>query len=89
MTIDGVETDVEADGHFRHVYVPGLDASLQQDLPFLEKLVRDVGASFIPAARFGHPDTCGFCFRVNLLRLDDAAMGGLYRLVTVLSKING
>jgi histidinol-phosphate/aromatic aminotransferase/cobyric acid decarboxylase-like protein len=83
--IEGVDLDPTADGHFQHVYVRDVPAALQTDMTFLKGIFFAAGASFIPAARFGHPLQSGFCFRVNLLRLDDAAMGGLYRVLKELT----
>jgi histidinol-phosphate/aromatic aminotransferase/cobyric acid decarboxylase-like protein len=84
--MEGADLDPAGDGHFRHVYVPSVPAALQGDMAFLKGIFFTAGASFIPAARFGHPHQSGFCFRVNLLRLDDAAMGGLYRLLRELTR---
>ncbi|HEX4693568.1 hypothetical protein [Sphingomonas sp.] len=76
-----VEHDRAADGHFRQLYFPALDASWQYNRDFLERLIFATGASFIPSARFSHPASSNFCFRINLFRLDDAGVGALHRLM--------
>lgn len=88
MTAIGVRSslsvDRETDGHFVMLYWPKLPMSLGRDRKVLAELMTASGAALIPASRNHHPERYGFSFRVNLLRLDDAGLGGLKRLADAL-----
>jgi histidinol-phosphate/aromatic aminotransferase/cobyric acid decarboxylase-like protein len=79
-----VDVDRDPDGHFVMLYWPALPMSLSVERTFLENIVEASGAVAIPASRNRHPERYGFAFRVNLLRLDEAGLGGLKRLADVL-----
>lgn len=73
--------DKDTDGHFVTLYWPGLPASLGLDHRFLSRLLSESYALPIPSIRNRHPVRCGFCFRVNLFRMDEAGLGGVSRLI--------
>lgn len=73
--------DVETDGHFVMLYWPKLPMSASLNSKFMSEIVDVSGALPIPASRNRHLETDGFAFRINLMRLDAAGLGGLKRLV--------
>jgi len=81
-----ISLDEGPDGHFIMVYWPHVPMAASQDRGFMKRVIDASGAMPIPASRNGHPGRYGFAFRVNLLRLDDAGLGGLRRLADVLDR---
>jgi histidinol-phosphate/aromatic aminotransferase/cobyric acid decarboxylase-like protein len=73
--------DKDTDGYFVMLYWPALPASLGEDKAFIAQMLAASGALPIPSSRNRHPPECGFSFRVNLFRLDDAALGATSRLI--------
>lgn len=82
-----VSSDEGTDGHFVMLYWPHIPMSQSRDAAFLKAIVYESGAVPMPAARNRHPEAYGFAFRVNLLRLDDAGLGGLKRLADALDRL--
>ena len=82
-----LEIDSAADGYFRTVYCPELEASCGNDTVFLRHLIFDTGATLIPGSRNMMDPSVGFCFRVNLAALDQESLGGLQRVCQKLSFI--
>ena len=78
--------DAETDGHFIMLYWPHLPMALSRSRKFLRETISASGAVPIPASRNRHPEQYGFAFRVNLLRLDEAGLGGLKRLASELDQ---
>src|SRR3984885_2538088 len=81
-----ISLDEETDGHFVMIYWSDLPMALSRDRKFMQSIIQASAAVPIPASRNGHPEQYGFAFRVNLLRLDDAGLGGLRRLADVLDQ---
>jgi histidinol-phosphate/aromatic aminotransferase/cobyric acid decarboxylase-like protein len=81
-----ISVDEGVDGHFIMVYWPHLPMTYSRDRDFMKQIIDESGAVPIPASRNGHPERYGFAFRINLLRLDDAGLGGLSRLARVLDQ---
>lgn len=81
-----ISLDEECDGHFRMLYWPNL-SSAKMDQGLIRKVLFESGALPMPASRNRHPEENGFAFRVNLLRLDDAGLGGLRRLADALDAL--
>jgi histidinol-phosphate/aromatic aminotransferase/cobyric acid decarboxylase-like protein len=81
----GVSTDEDTDGYFVTLYWQSLSASLGESHAFLRDILMASGALPIPSSRNRHPPKCGLCFRVNLFRLDDAALGAASRLVDAIN----
>lgn len=79
-----ITLDANPDGHFVLLYWPTIAMSAVTPHPVLSHLIEASGAVPMPASRNMHPEQYGFCFRVNLLRLDDAGLGGLKRLCDAL-----
>jgi histidinol-phosphate/aromatic aminotransferase/cobyric acid decarboxylase-like protein len=80
-----IEIDRDTDGYFVMLYWPSLPASFGYDAEFLKKILAASGALPIPSLRNRHPAECGFCFRINLFRLDDAALGATSRLIDAIN----
>jgi histidinol-phosphate/aromatic aminotransferase/cobyric acid decarboxylase-like protein len=80
-----IEIDRDTDGYFVMLYWPSLPASFSYDAEFLTKILATSGALPIPSSRNRHPAECGFCFRINLFRLDDAALGATSRLIDAIN----
>lgn len=76
-----VSMDENTDGYFVTLYWNSLPASLGEDPSFMTNILEASGALPIPSSRNRHPAECGFCFRINLFRLDEAALGAISRLV--------
>ena len=81
-----VSIDRETDGHFVTSYWPELSMELADDISFIKSLIDESGAVPMPSSRNRHPRHYGFAFRVNLLRLDDAGLGGFARLADSLDR---
>lgn len=80
-----IALDADPDGHFVLLYWPTIAMSAITSYPVLSHLIEESGAVPMPASRNMHPEQYGFCFRVNLFRLDDAGLGGLKRLCDALA----
>lgn len=77
--------DKNTDGYFVMLYWPELPSSLGEDRTFMSEVLVASGALPIPSSRNRHPPECGFCFRINLFRLDDAALGATSRLIDAIN----
>jgi aspartate/methionine/tyrosine aminotransferase len=73
------------DGVFVSCYLPAISADLGEDREFMLHLVEGCGTFIIPGIRNHFPASCGFSFRLNLLRCDDEFMGALVRLLQFLA----
>lgn len=83
-----ISTDQNTDGHFVTIYWPALPMSLSDDRLFMKEILDRSGVIPIPSSRNRHPSDYGFAFRVNLLKLDSAGLGGLKRLCDVLDSFS-
>lgn len=81
-----VSLDKNTDGHFVMLHWPNVPMAVSRDLTFMKELISATGTLPIPASRQRHPDRYGFSFRTNLLRLDNAGLGGLSRLADFLDE---
>lgn len=81
-----VSLDRDPDGHFITAYWPSIPMALADDRSFMRSVVDQSGCVPMPSSRNRHPNCYGFAFRVNLLRLDEAGLGGLARLADVLDR---
>ena len=84
-TYPKVVLDCGIDGYFAMLYWPHLPSSVGEDYQFLAKILDSSHALPIPSTRNHHPAACGFCFRVNLFRLDEAGLGAVDRLMQSIS----
>jgi histidinol-phosphate/aromatic aminotransferase/cobyric acid decarboxylase-like protein len=80
-----ISVDRDIDGYFAMLYWPELSSIIGEDHTFLTEILTNSQALPIPSTRNHHPAACGFCFRVNLFRLDDAGLGALDRLMHAVS----
>jgi histidinol-phosphate/aromatic aminotransferase/cobyric acid decarboxylase-like protein len=81
-----ISLDRNTDGHFVTLYWPDLKMSIGDDIAEMRSLLNESGCIVMPSSRNKHPADYGFAFRVNLLRLDDAGLGGLSRLAEALDR---
>ena len=81
-----ISLDRDTDGHFVTLYWPGLKMSIGDDIAEMRSLLNESGCIVMPSSRNKHPAGYGFAFRVNLLRLDDAGLGGLSRFAEALDR---
>ena len=82
--LSAYQLDEGTDGHFVMIYWPKLPMSLLEHHESVLGLMAETGASAIPASRNKHPERYGLCFRVNLMRLDNAGLGALRRFAVAL-----
>lgn len=66
-----IEMDISSYGYLISCYAPFIDQSRNVDIKFMEELIFESAASFIPGVRNHFDPAIGLCFRVNLAR-DDA-----------------
>ncbi len=83
----GINYSPNLDSYLTSIYIPKIDARLENNSEFLSEIVEKSGTIFYPGSLNYFPKNVGFSFRINLTRDCNSFRSSLTRLLTVMSQL--